>query len=395
MKIVHYLFKFQLSDGGVVRAVLDLVWALRGRGHEVTVLSCDLSDVPEAWRAAEGVRWHRIEGWPVRRSTGVTSGGPPLLLSGASRRLAEQCLREADVLHVHGAWDPLNWRLGAMARRLGKPYVVSSHGMLDRWCMTQKAFKKRVFLALEAGRCLRHAAAIHCTAQAEADQVQRWCATTPKRVVPLLADMSHLSNLPGPEIARGMWPTIFDGSPVLLFMGRIHPKKGALPLVEAVELLHKGGRAVKLVLAGGVEDQAYAQRIQELITRAGLTSHVLLPGFVRGQAQLSLYQASDLMVLPTSQENWGLVLTESLACGTPVVTTYGVDIWKDLLESGAAWIVEATGPAMAGVIGPLLEDRPKLAAAGERARRWVFDHWDAGKALSGFEALYASLIRGG
>ncbi|MCC7409006.1 MAG: glycosyltransferase [Phycisphaeraceae bacterium] len=395
MKIVHYLFKFQLSDGGVVRAVLDLVWALRGRGHEVTVLSCGLSDVPESWRGPEGLRWHLIEGWPRRRSSGVTSGGPPLLLSGASRQLAERCLREADVLHMHGAWDPLNWRLGAMARGLGRPYIVSSHGMLDTWCMRQKALKKRLFIALEAGRCLRRAAAVHCTAEAEAEQVGPWCRPAPTRVVPLLADMSHLSHLPGPEIAHKTWPGVFDGSPVLLFMGRIHPKKGALHLIEAAALLHKRGSRVKVVLAGGVEDQAYAARINELVAREGLGGHVLMAGFVRGQAQLSLYQASDLMVLPTAQENWGLVLSESLACGTPVVTTYGVDIWKDLQASGAGTIVEPTGTALAEAIGPLLADREKLAAAGQRARAWVFEHWDAGKALAGFESLYRSVIAGG
>ncbi len=112
---------------------------------------------------------------------------------------------------------------------------------------------------------------------------------------------------------------------------------------------------------------------------------------VRGIEKISLYQACDLFVLPTHQENFGLVLPEAMACGTPVITTRGVDIWPEL-ESGGATIVDGTPEAIARAIKDLLSDPEALAARGERARRFVCDWLNPTDLAARYEAMYRDAI---
>ena len=111
-------------------------------------------------------------------------------------------------------------------------------------------------------------------------------------------------------------------------------------------------------------------------------------GFVSGREKVSLYQAADLFVLPTHQENWGFVLLESLACSTPVVTTRGVDIWPELEASGGAVIVEPTAGAVAGAVTELLGDRKRRRVMERRGRRWVLENLDVARVVGQYEQLY-------
>ena len=107
-----------------------------------------------------------------------------------------------------------------------------------------------------------------------------------------------------------------------------------------------------------------------------------------GRDKLSLYEAADVFVLPTFQENWGFVLVESLACGTPVITTRAVDIWPELQSSGGAVIVDATPDATAAAISELLGDRARLEAMGPKGRAWVLDNLNVDRVLDRYEQLY-------
>jgi glycosyltransferase involved in cell wall biosynthesis len=122
-----------------------------------------------------------------------------------------------------------------------------------------------------------------------------------------------------------------------------------------------------------------------------LEGHVVFPGFVTGQEKVSLYQAADVFVLPTSQENFGFVLFEALAAGTPVVTTRGADTWPELERCGGAVIVPADADAIAEVVGALLDDPERRATMGQCGREWVFGNLDGERVIEAFEQLYAEI----
>ena len=119
-----------------------------------------------------------------------------------------------------------------------------------------------------------------------------------------------------------------------------------------------------------------------------MSARIAFLGFVSGRNKVSLYQASDGFVLPTSQENWGFVLLESLACATPVITTKGVDIWPELQSSGGAVIADETPQAFAAALADLILDREKRQRMQQQGRAWVQRNFNVDRVVEQYEQLY-------
>lgn len=413
MKIVHYLPRMRLEEGGVVRAVLDLTAQMAARGHTVTLVTIDDHDVPAEWPRLDS----GAVGAPPR--PGASDGVPRVLVAPkpslpgsvfssrqlrAIRTVASTC----DALHLHTPWERVNLQLASIARRAGKRYIVSLHGMLDEWCMTQGGLKKRLYLRLAGRRFLERAAAVHCTAEAEKTQAQPWYRNDRTVVIPLIFDLAAFRTLPGPEIARrkfggeesavsgeGVGPSSEASRapplpPTLLFLSRLHPKKGVEHLIDAAAILRDRGVNFRVHIAGA-GDPTYEAALRERVSASGLGGRVSFLGMVTGVEKVSLYQAADVFVLPTSQENFGFVLPEALACGTPVVTTRGVDIWPDLENSGAAVVVHPlSSRGLADAVAGLLADPTRRRTMGRVGREWVFRSLDPAHVVRGYETLYAT-----
>lgn len=378
LRCVHYLRSVRLSEGGVVRAVLDLCGALAAGGHEVTLLTSDATDVPAAWKF----------GGPHLPRTIVIPRPFPM------RRLSSQAtsaLQSADVLHLHTPWELANLSLARAARKLGVPYVVTIHGMLDEWSMAQKAAKKQLYLALAGRRYLAGAARVHCTAEAELSQAAKFLRPGSGVVIPLLVDLTPYANPPGPELALGEFPQYAGNAARLLFLSRLHPKKRPDLLIEGAALLQSMGVQAKVIVAGPGED-AYVSELAALADYRGVADRVWFPGMISGDMKLSLYQAADIFVLPTSQENFGYVLIEAMACGTPVVTTKGVDIWQELQNAGAV-IVEPNARDIAAAVRSLLVDIERRNQIGRQGREWVFRRLSTEQVIGQYERMYRSAIQ--
>lgn len=377
MKILHYKPTIRLEEGGVVRAVLDLCAEMARAGHDVTLATTDATDVPESWKQGQP-GCPLVVHVPGRRfPAGLLGRGP----FGAA-------LAEADVVHLHAVWQPTNLQVARVCRRVGTPYVVSIHGMLDDWTIAQKHLKKRVFLAMGGSAYLAKAAAVHATAEAELSQAGKWLGGAPGVVVPLIVDLSDFRGLPGPEPARAKFPQIRTDVPRLLFLSRVHPKKGVDRLLRSCALLRDRGVAFQLLIAG-TGDEGYVRQMHRLRDELRLGEQVEFLGFVSGVEKVSLYQASTLFVLPTSQENFGFVYFEALACACPVVTTKGTDTWPEIQGSGGGVIAgEEAGPFAEAIAGLLGEGGEAIAARGERARAWTLEHFDPSRILRAYEALY-------
>jgi glycosyltransferase involved in cell wall biosynthesis len=379
LRCLHYLPSVRLEEGGVARAVLDFCAIFASLGHATTLVTSDPKDVPADWVAGTAGAPKVVVIDPPR--------GRLELLPRASVARLNDLLRETDVLHLHAPWTVSNEQWAAAARRSGVPYVLTLHGMLDDWSMAQKRLKKRIYLAIAGNRLLRGAAAIHCTAQAELEQASRWVDRERGVVLPLLFDLDAFRRLPGPEPARARFPQLTGERPALLFLSRVHPKKGLEQLIGAAGELRRRGTDCAILIAGPGEAE-YVARLQSLASSLGVRDLVHFLGMVRGPEKLSLYQGADLFVLPTSQENFGLVLLESLACGTPVLTTRGVDIWQELQAAGARIADAAPGP-LATAIAELLSDRAALKSRGDAGRSWVFGRYEPRRLAAEYEALYA------
>ncbi len=379
MNIVHYMAGMMLQEGGVVRALLDLCTALAGRGHQVTLLTLDASDVPAEWRSgAPGLPRVEVLDRSIRR---LPWPGKP----AAAR--ARALLAETDLLHLHVPWDPVCMRLARWSRRLGVPYLVSLHGMLDDWCMAHNLLKKRMYLAAGGRRFLEKAHAVHCTARAEMDQSQRWYPRGRSAVVPLIFDLGPFRDLPGPGLARRQFPAAFIGDPAFLFVGRLHPIKHIELLIESAGRLRAEGVAARVLIAGSGA-AGYERDLRRFVEDRGLGDCVHFLGFVSGPPKVSLYQAADVFVLPSHHESWGFVALEALACETPVITTRACNIWPELEASGGAVTVEPAPAAMAGALRRIVEDPSARNAMRRGGRAWVMESFDADKVTVRYEELY-------
>jgi glycosyltransferase involved in cell wall biosynthesis len=380
MKIVHSLSHLDFSHGGPVRAIIDLSNALvHHHGHQVRVLTIDSKDAPDDW-AREGAN-----------PTTIQLPKPPRIANYCDKEgkdVIREAVRDADIVHIHGIWMPHQTQVARIAHEMGKPYAISCRGMLDDWCMEQRKLKKLIYLKFAYGSwMLNNAAMIHCTAEGELAQSKKWFPKAPATVIPNLLDLEPFENMPGVELAHEKFPFFDTGDPVLLYLSRLHYKKGVEHLIDAMKILVEQGNPHRLHVVGSGDD-AYLQKLKDQTTRLGLDEYVSFPGLVVGDEKISMYNAADMFVLPTSQENFGFVLYEALAAGTPLITTKGVDTWPELESEGGAVISEQDAQKLAEHISSLTSDREALKERGQQGREWIFSEMNPKNIVDRFHKMY-------
>ncbi|GDX98258.1 hypothetical protein LBMAG48_06620 [Phycisphaerae bacterium] len=397
-RITHFVDSTDLRGGGVPRVVLDIAGTLSKAGRPSIIMTCETLDTPAAWLANSK---------PSSEPGPIDPMIPAVYKLAANARMKSaiadsgmldvvEIIRRSDVVHLHCVWSVANLQIANLCRILGVPYVLTTHGMLDDWSMKQGELKKLAYLRL-GGRAMMEAAAfVLCTAAGEIDQSHKRFPRGNGRVLTYIIDLEPYRELPGEDLARQQFPQIAQakerGEPIVLFLSRLHYKKGCDLLIKAAKRALDRGIAATYVFAG-TGDERYINGLKELATTLGISDRVHFVGMVKGQVKVSLYEASDLFVLPTSQENFGLVLIESMACNTPVVTTRGTDIWKDIESSQAGVIVDQTDAAIADQLCLLFSDKSRLRELGRGARDWVFENYDETLIVGKYVALYEEAAR--
>ncbi len=383
---VQFVPEILLERGGVVQAVIDLCQAIAARGHQVTLATCDASDEPTFWRESTG-NWPTVVELPLSRLTNK-------LISRRGLQQFREIAQQVDVAHLHIPWRLTNLQLSGVLQKEKVPYVITPHGMLDDWSMRQSPLKKRCYLNLARHRLFRRAAAIHFTAQGEYEQAQRWIAMDDRAVIQCnTLDLTLYDSLPDPELAFKAFPQIRPEKKKILFLSRLHPKKGVDLLIAAVALLREQRSDFQLLIAGPGDDD-YVAQLKQIVAQLGVGDVTSFLGMVRGAEKQSLYQLSDVFVLPTHQENFGLVLVEAMVCGTPVVTTRGTDIWPELQAAGAL-IADLAPGAIAGAIAKILLEDENEVQRGAQGQAYVRQWLDRDQILQGYEKIYHKIIQQG
>lgn len=390
MKAIHciqYLPYIYLEDGGIVRFVLDLCKVLAEKGTKVTLLTLDAMDAPEEWKQSPGGNIPEIyEIGKDRKILGLLS----------KKQLAEvsNILFNADILHVHTPWTVSNIQLARLCQSNNCGYIVTPHGSLDNWSMAQKALKKKVYFYFFAKRFLLNASAIHYTADAERVQGEQLVLAKETCVIPCVFDTENYLHLPGTELAKETFPELSKQLPNILFLSRLHPKKGTDILLVAVASLKQRGIEVNALIAGPDDpsEKKYRDFLVSEVKRLNISGNIKFIGMVSGKVKHSLYQVADLFVLPTHQENFGLVLVEAMACETQVITSFGVDIWKEI-KAGGAEIVENSAETIADTIERLLLEKQQLHRRGIKAREWVLDELAPAKVGQSYIDMYQTISK--
>ena len=379
MKILHYFPTTCLSEGGTVRAAIDFCTVLARRGHDVVWATADDTDVPEPWKKGDSK-------CPTLHMLGPLNAGKRL----SKHQLAEieTLVKNADVAHIHAMWDLSNPQVAKVCKRTKTPWVLSVHGMLDDWSMSQRKLKKIIYLAT-VGRILAHSSTIfHTTAEEEKRQGAKWLKHDNIAVIPCIVDLDPYQEVPDPAMAFETYGKVDE--PTILFLSRIHEKKSIETLIDATLILKERGLLIRLFIAGTGE-QSYIESLQQRAKTKGVEEEVTFLGMVVGDLKLSLYAMADVFALPTQQENFGLVYAEAMLCETPVIGTKGTDIWREL-EEGGACIVERTPDAFADAIERLVTDSELANSKGSSGRKKMLEWLDTNLVCKQVEVMYQSAI---
>jgi glycosyltransferase involved in cell wall biosynthesis len=356
--------------GGAVTAALGMAEALSAAGLSVRLAATDYGH-PVTAPAAFDLRL-----FPCRY-------GPWRFAPALGRWLARE-VRWADVVHVHTVWTYPTRAAARACRRRGVPYVLRPAGMLEDWSMGRRAWKKALYARLVESETIRHAAALHWTTAQEQERSARWAGARPAVVVPLGLPASAYQGLPPAAALARRFPAL-AGRRVLLYLGRVDPKKQPEVAIGALAELRRELPDAVLAIAGPGE-RRYLDSLAALADGLGVASAVHFLGMLRGAEVQEAFVGAAAFLLPSLQENFGLAAAEAMAVGCPVIVSPQVALAPLVSSHGAGRVAGATVPAVADAVRTLLADEPGRRAAGERGRALVRQRFT-------WPAVAADLIR--
>jgi glycosyltransferase involved in cell wall biosynthesis len=275
-----------------------------------------------------------------------------------------------DGIVIHGIWQYQSFGTW-LALRGRKPYVQFAHGMLDPWFKRQyplKHIKKTIYWTLAEHRVMRDANTVLFTCQTEQRLAPESFARSQWKsaVVPYGAELPTGDPVQQAEAFYKTCPAA-RGKRFLLYLGRIHPKKGCDLLIEAFASVAARFPDVDLVIAG--PDSGMREQLQARVQTYKLGSRVHWPGLITGDAKWGAFYAGEAFVLPSHQENFGIAVAESLACGRPVLISDQVNIWPEIQEDGAGLVAPDTVEGTRQLLGEWLElSSAQKQEMGRRAR---------------------------
>jgi glycosyltransferase involved in cell wall biosynthesis len=332
VKILRCIRSLNPAHGGPLESVKQSTLVLQRRGHEVEIASLD---APGAHDFPAPV--HALG--PGRGSYGYSARYVPWLKKNHAR---------FDAIVVHGIWQYPSFGVWRALHGTPTPYFVFPHGMLDPWFKRTyplKHLKKMLYWPWAESRVLRDAAAVLFTSKEERRLARESFALYRAKevVVNYGTAAPEIDWAAAQEEFYDQFPQL-RGEKFFLFLGRLHEKKGVDLLLNAFGSL--GEKRGQLVLAGPCADDIYLEHLRELARGLPVT----FTGMLSGKLKWGVLRAADVFVLPSHQENFGIAVAEALACGTPVLISDQVNIWREVVEDGGGF---ADNDNLAGTKGLL------------------------------------------
>lgn len=324
MRILHVVTTVNPDAGGVAESILVRGRELIRMGHEVEVVSLDSPDARFA------------EKYPLT----LHALGPGFTPWNFHRRLSPWLRSQRDrfdMLVVEGIWQYHGLAVRNALRGSDVPYFVFPHGMLDPWFKRQyplKHIKKWMIWPWADYRVLRDARSVlfTCALEAKLAKESFWLYQARPIVVPFGTAPPPPTD--GTELAQlHIKFRNLRGRRFILYLGRVHPKKGCDMLIQAFEKFSREHPDIDLVIAGPAEN-SFKKVLVQRIAEAGIDRRVHWMGPVQGTMKWAVFRASELFVLPSHQENFGIAVVEAMACGVPVLITNKVNIWPEVNEAG-------------------------------------------------------------
>ncbi|HEX8523540.1 MAG TPA: glycosyltransferase [Tepidisphaeraceae bacterium] len=359
MRVCHVISGIDSDNGGPPLALAGLAAAQVRAGMQVSVLSS--YRFPEKSVVdAEKMKKNGVEVRLIGPAKEPMSRHP--MLAPAAR---EMC-KSHDVLHIHSMWESIQYHATSQARKLGTPYVMTPHGMLDSWNI-----KKKVYYALRMRSNVRSAAAIHLATQIEREHVEKLGLGVRTIVEPHGLNLSEFRTLPEKGAFREKFPQLRD-KPYVVFLGRLDKGKGLELLVPALAKMKRSD--AMLVLVG--PDFGMRAPSEAVAQRDGTANRILFTGMLLGPDKVAALSDATVFSLPSYHENFGIAVAESLAAGTPVVVSDQVYLHPLITQEKLGGVVPLDAGALARELDRWIADATLRQQVSTLARPYALNHFD-------------------
>lgn len=362
MKVIHYIPSFDRASGGTT-AYMQLLARELGKLTELHVVT-HISDNPVEM---SNCQIHYVAGFKHF-----------LQMKREWTKLLHTI--QPDVVHINCCWMPGCALTQKWAQKAGYKVVLTPHGMLEPWIVARHYWSRKVpALLLYQKNAVIKADCLHATAESEKENLLKLGYNHRIQIIPNGIDVEHIA-------LKSSWKR----NKKILFLSRVHIKKGINFLIEAVAALKNELNGYQVIIAGEGEE-SYVNELKSLAGHLGIAAQIQFVGGVYGDKKWELFQDADSFVLPTHSENFGIVVAEALACGTPVITTKGTP-WQELETCHCGWWTEIeTEATIEALLSFLKLSEADLEAMGRNGRKLIEEKYSAKKMAKDMTELYRSL----
>ncbi|WP_288737364.1 glycosyltransferase [uncultured Parabacteroides sp.] len=371
MHILHTISSFGLNSGGTTTCSYDLLTALNQCSCKTDMLTLDVQN-PSDQLIGLGESWIKVQPFDART--------PFLVSSNLKQFLLKE--KKYDLYHTNGLWLYCNHITASVARKKDKPYLISLHGMLYPQALARSRWKKVLMRKLYFDEDLVNADCIHVTCREEMEYYRLLGFKNPVAVVP------NLVLIPKVNVIKKE-----DHMCRVGYLGRLHPRKHVERLIYAVKKLEGYIDDIEIVVMGN-GDESYISFLKQEVKRLNL-SNVSFVGFISGNDKYKKLASLSVLCVPSDFENFGMIITEALSVGTPVIASKCTP-WEELNTHRCGWWVDNDVDTLAVTIRKALElSEEERIAMGERGRELVKENYSVEMVGKKMKELYKWILYGG
>lgn len=384
--ILHITPLVGRASFGIGPIVLSLASTQQSLGHDVDIWCYDTPEEACSLEKHYGLRKGTIHLFPILGPRRL--GYSPLL----ERAIVEQGT-SFDVVHQHGIWTGVSRAVVRWKERTNRPTVISPQGSLEPYALRKSHWKKRLALFFYERQNLHLVGCMQALSLQEVNDFRSFGVSRQSAIIPNGISDTWISQLCDPRRFR-MRHSIADSAQIMLFLGRITPKKGLPMLLRAMNMLREELNGWLLIVAG-VDEFNHQREVQQLVEQLQLQPYVQFVGPQYNQEKRDAFAAADVFVLPSHSEGAPMAILEALGAGIPVFTTKASP-WSDLHTHDCGWWTDISVEAITDALQDVLQ-RPSedLRAMGRRGRQLVSEKYTWSQVAEQTLILYEWLLSGG
>lgn len=376
MKILHVIPAIEQRSGGPFQALIGYAHSLKGLAQiEIATTRSRLTDreLDNVRSIVGNIPIHCFDSW----GTHSRNVSWPMFV------WLKRNVGRYDLLHIHALFSPMSTLAAFCAKHLKVPYIIRPLGTISPYTFSSSnRLLKQIYFQFVEHQTILGASAVQFTSPLEMEKASRFSSFNHSAVIP---------NPIEPLSKNGLEERGKNSNKKILFLSRIHPKKGLDLLLQAMKELLKRHHDAELIVAGSGSPK-YEKEIKKLTHSLGLSDHVQFLGFIEGEKKQQLFRDASFLALPSHDENFGMAAAEAMAAELPVLVSDQVGIWPDIQEYNAGVVVRCEIGSIKEGLEKLIENPGLSSEMGKRGKQLVKDRYSSETVGRQLMALYTDML---